>query len=298
MGTMKLTDAKLDQLAKDPLNIVYKFKGPDRLDATKVIPISTIRVLIPELWCEFKLVKTTKLGYELRAKMSPVNERKARWWLLTKSPNKTKWGCFNETHPLIFDRCTQKDTTMTEIDTMLRMIDIREQEDRGEIDDGKRIFQNYVVETFATYKEKQASVTIEEVSPDAPHSSATIPDDQSSATTPGVIPDAPESSTTIPDDQSSTTIPVVIPDAPESSTTIPDDQSSATIPGVIPDAPESSTTTPDDQSSATIPGVIPDAPESSTTIPRVTPDAPESSTTIPDDQSSATIPQHHPCNDP
>ncbi len=143
---MEISDAKLEELAKNPDNLVLKYKDRKRLPVDQILPLAAVRQCITDLWTAVESFKTEEL--QLAAHGTMNTEQACRLHaLLIKSGT---WTSFSKTHPLIFDRCVNKDTTNKEITALLYMIFLKQQEESGLINDGAHQLQNYVLHTFAS----------------------------------------------------------------------------------------------------------------------------------------------------
>lgn len=148
MDFQKITDQKLDDLAKDPKNLVYKYKDRDPLPPDQIPALEDVKDRIHQLWGEVMVVRGEKLHCE-EGPMSSLQERKLKWWLFTKSPNKAQWTRFSETHPLIFDRCVGRETTEKEILALMYMIFLKKKQQDGALTDGPEQLQEYLWKTFS-----------------------------------------------------------------------------------------------------------------------------------------------------
>jgi hypothetical protein len=132
----ELEETKLQELADDPRNLVYRFVPRPKLD--QVVPLSTVRTQIRSLWRRCKL-------------LSEPNAAKRRQILCEENE------CFKAlsvTHPLVFDRVTHPNTKQKDIDTLFHMCDIRKQELDGKVSNGLQKFQDYIVATYGLPEEE------------------------------------------------------------------------------------------------------------------------------------------------
>jgi hypothetical protein len=126
-----LEEQKLQLLANDPKNLVYRYV--DREKVKEILPIPIVKQNIQELWKECQQLKTKNAAMS-RQKICSDNVR---------------WQNFSQTHPDIFDRVTHPDTKNEQILALYRMIELFEKEKQGKTRDGKQEFQNYLFDTFS-----------------------------------------------------------------------------------------------------------------------------------------------------
>jgi catabolite regulation protein CreA len=137
MEIQKIEDEKLQRLADDPNNIVYRFE--DVSVQHQILPLSEVKDNIMELWKEFKEIKGEKT-------LSYSQVRKIRITLENKNK---KWKKFSNSHPLIFDRVVDHRTGEEEIKALLYMIFLRSIQDKGEIANGAEQLQSYIFDKFS-----------------------------------------------------------------------------------------------------------------------------------------------------
>ena len=143
----RIAEDKLDDLAEDPNNIVYKYAEREPLAPEHVVPIETVRGSIKTLWDEVQLVRLKLNSSESKT----LQLKKLVWWLKKKSPNAKRWESFYMTHPLIFDRCVALDTTEKEIEALYYMIELKSKENTAQ---GRNKLQEYILKTFSMSKEE------------------------------------------------------------------------------------------------------------------------------------------------
>jgi hypothetical protein len=143
----RIGEDKLEELAEDPNNIIYKYADREPLAPADVVPIETVRECIKKLWEEIQLVRL-KIN---RNESTTLQQKKLVWWLKTKSPNAKQWGSFYTTHPLIFDRCVALDTTEKEIEALYYMIELKCKNNTVQ---GRNKFQEYILNTFSMSKKE------------------------------------------------------------------------------------------------------------------------------------------------
>jgi hypothetical protein len=101
---------------------VFKFGDRQALAKDKIVPFAVVEKNITDLWEEVKHTREIS-----RCKSGKDHEGKLRRWLVSEGhPERTRWIAFDETHPLIFDRCIDKDTTDKEITALLHMLHLQE----------------------------------------------------------------------------------------------------------------------------------------------------------------------------
>ena len=138
MEIQKIADEKLDRLADDPDNIVYRYT--DQAVPDVVMPLMEVKDHIVQLWALFKdTVKGRELTY--------AQIRQLRRNICRKYP---KWNKFSASHPLVFDRVVDHRTDEPEIRALLYMIFLKDMQNKGDIQDGAQQLQSYIFDTFAT----------------------------------------------------------------------------------------------------------------------------------------------------
>ena len=73
----RIAEDKLDDLAEDPNNIVYKYSEREPLAPEHVVPIETVRGSIKTLWDEVQLVRLKLNSSESKT----LQLKKLVWWL-------------------------------------------------------------------------------------------------------------------------------------------------------------------------------------------------------------------------
>lgn len=128
MKIENLEEQKLQLLADDPTNLVYRYV--DREPVKEVVPITIVKQNIKDLWMEAKQLKT--------------KDAKMRRQIVCKND---RWHRFSETHPDIFDRVIHPDTQQEQIGALEKMIEFFEQEQNGQMQNAKQHFENYLINT-------------------------------------------------------------------------------------------------------------------------------------------------------
>ena len=142
MEMQKITDAKLDELAEDPNNIVYKYMDLPAPDVVMSLP--QVKEHILDLWKQFKEMKKNKT-------LTYGQVRKIRIKLCRQFPI---WKSFSASHPLIFDRIVDHRTGEEEINALLYMISIKEKQNSGKIQNGLEHIKEYIFHKFAVSEEE------------------------------------------------------------------------------------------------------------------------------------------------
>lgn len=143
-----LSDAKLEELAQDPRNLVYKFKEREKLPDSEVVPVDEVDAKIDNLYalyCQYRKMFIDK----------KVHVTKKRWTAIkTKILQVPEWKKFDHTHPLIVDRVLHPATTGKEIKALKFMIFLKQKQQTGEITDGVEALHEYVLKTFGQTPEE------------------------------------------------------------------------------------------------------------------------------------------------
>ena len=152
MDIQKIEEEKLQQLAADPDNIVYKYE--DTPTPATILSLDTVKENIEQLWQEFLQMKGNRV-------LTFSDCRQFRSKLESTNP---KWAAFSKSHPLIFDRVVDHRTGEAEIKALLHMIRLRERQNDGEISDGAEKLHSYILKKFAVseseYKAKNKNARI------------------------------------------------------------------------------------------------------------------------------------------
>jgi len=145
-----LSDAKLEELAKDPQNLVYRFKEREQLPEAEVVPLDNVDDKIDRLYALY-------CAYRKRVIDKKVPMTKKRWNAIkTRILQTPEWKQFDHTHPLIFDRVMHPETTSKEIQVLKFMIFLKKKQKAGEITDGLEVLHDHVLETFGQAPEAYA----------------------------------------------------------------------------------------------------------------------------------------------
>jgi hypothetical protein len=137
MEIKQIEDEKLESLAQDPDNIVYRYTDSDRIQ-DNVMPLTDVKDTIMELWNVFKPYVKQNLSYP--------EVRKLRRKLIKKN---IKWANFSKSHPLIFDRVVDHRTGEPEIKALLYMIFLKEMNNKKQINNGAEQLRKYIFDTFS-----------------------------------------------------------------------------------------------------------------------------------------------------
>ena len=151
----QFSDEQLEELAKDPNNIVYREKEGRALPPEEILPVDTVRKnldVVRKLFVEFE----TTEGKDMSAKRcSEMGKRH----ILKKHPELKK---FTQTHARIFAIATKKNLEKKEEETLYFMFTLFEQFQAGEVKDGKQALQDKVLQTFVVSEEEYKKVKVEQ----------------------------------------------------------------------------------------------------------------------------------------
>lgn len=152
MKITKISDDKLIHLANNPNNIVYKYNDVSTpLPHHKIMPLSEVKKTIDEIW------NITKTLIENKSTRQDTNKIRKKL--------KKKWPDFYLSHPLIFDRIVDVNTTEKEIQGLYYMIFLKESENKGHIADGAQKLQSFIMDKFGMtedqYRKKYPKKKIE-----------------------------------------------------------------------------------------------------------------------------------------
>ena len=144
-----LTEEHLEELAKDPKNVVYHWKDQHaRLSPDDVVSIDVVRDRVKRLFELYSELRKTMLS-----RRDHIGERE---WknIHHRILQDAEWKRFSETHPLIFDRVVHPETTEKEVKAVLFMIFLKEQERLGKCDNPQEVLSEYIVGKFAISQEE------------------------------------------------------------------------------------------------------------------------------------------------
>lgn len=144
-NTAMLSQDQLKDLSKDPKNIVVHFKEREKLKDSEIVPVDQVTEKIKNLYAFLT---------ELRNGYISKNQQitKKRWNIIKKKIlAQEEWKNFDYTHPLIFDRIVNPETTRKEIDALLKMTEMKQKNDT---EDGMKNFHDYILKTFSITKEQ------------------------------------------------------------------------------------------------------------------------------------------------
>jgi hypothetical protein len=141
MDPQVLTDEKIAALAEDPRNQVYRYVSRERLP--QAVPLDDVQQLVTNCWQRFNELRTAALA------KNPVMSKKA--FVRIRDTMNHEFKSFSYTHPLIFDRIVNPETTPVHIETLLYMINLRRNDPT---EAGRTQLAKRVMDTFAVSREE------------------------------------------------------------------------------------------------------------------------------------------------
>jgi hypothetical protein len=147
---VQLTDEALDELAKNPNNIVYKWVDSQPLPETEIVPLEEVKSKITRLYEQYTVERQSFI-----TKRIPIDKK--RWeYIKSKILKNIEWKRFEFTHPLIFNRILHPETTEEDIKALHFMLFLKEQEKNGNIQQGKgkTMLAQYIMDTFSVTQDK------------------------------------------------------------------------------------------------------------------------------------------------
>ena len=141
MDPQVLTDEKVKLLAEDPRNKVYRYVSRDPLP--EPVPLDTVEQLIKNCWTRFSELRVEALS------RNPVMTEQA--FVRIRKTMQQEFKTFSNTHPLIFDRIVNPESTPDHIDTLIYMVHLRRQDPTNE---GRAKLAKHVVDKFAVSREE------------------------------------------------------------------------------------------------------------------------------------------------
>jgi len=144
----KISDEKLKVLAKDPKNLVYHWKDREKLSENEIVPLAEVKDKVARLYALF-----TELRQAFVKKN--ISIRRKQWdYIKSKIKSDPEWKRFSFTHPLIYDRIVNPETTEKEVQAIMFMINLREKQNTGSISDGKERLAKHVMDQFSMTPEE------------------------------------------------------------------------------------------------------------------------------------------------
>lgn len=136
-----LSDAHLDELSKDPRNLVYKYVDREPLPDSEIVPVDDVKDKITRLYSEL-----TSFRQRFIDRGVPIQQR--HWKRIVARINKNEeWARFSFTHPLIFDRIVHPETTEKEITALMFMMFLYARRDT--VPNGKEVLAEYLMTNFS-----------------------------------------------------------------------------------------------------------------------------------------------------
>lgn len=141
MDPQILTDERVAALAEDPRNKVYRYVSREPL--AQAVPLDDVQRLVTSCWQRFSELRTAALA------KNQVMSKKA--FVRIRDTMNEEFKDFSFTHPLIFDRIVNPESTQVHVDTLLFMINLRRNDPTEE---GRAKLAKRVIDTFAVSREE------------------------------------------------------------------------------------------------------------------------------------------------
>ena len=138
----ELNDEQLNKLSRDKKNVVYHWKDRDPLPRSQVLSLVEIEDKVTRLYALFSKLRVETI--QKQGVMGPKRWKYIKDYILKQE----EWKSFDYTHPLIFDRIVNLETTDKEIQSIMIMISLKAQQDAGEISDGKKLLTQHLLQTY------------------------------------------------------------------------------------------------------------------------------------------------------
>ena len=139
------SEQELATIAADPNNLVYQYKGKDRLPESDRVALVDVKDKVQRLYGVYSELRQrfiAKKGMVTQPIYMAIKRR------LLQDP---EWKALDTTHPLIFDRIVHPETTQKEIDVLLVMISLKTTRDTPA---GAEQFRQHVLEQFSISPEE------------------------------------------------------------------------------------------------------------------------------------------------
>ena len=136
-----MTDEKIAALAEDPRNQVYRYVSRERLP--QAVPLDEVEQLVTDCWRRFSDLRGAALA------KNPVMSKKS--FVRIRDTMNQEFKNFSFTHPLIFDRIVNPESTQVHVDTLLYMINLRRNDPT---EAGRTRLAKKVMDTFAVSREE------------------------------------------------------------------------------------------------------------------------------------------------
>ena len=112
-----LSKEKLEQLSKDPNNIVMDYKKREPLPRNQIVPMSEVKSHVYNLRLEYNKIRTTLPTPTIDYQTNDLIRKKLR--------QNQRWKRFDYTHPTIFDMVTNPKTTEKDINNLYTFIQLK-----------------------------------------------------------------------------------------------------------------------------------------------------------------------------
>lgn len=141
--TEKLTEERLEQLAQDPNNVVYKYE--DKHDAEPALSADIARNIVREI---------RKRYGELRAEHPTWTDDRVRERLCVESKD---WKAFATTHKMLFSKTTDRGTDEAQMKHVFYILFMHKQRETGALtpEECNKQVQEYMLRQFMTDKKAE-----------------------------------------------------------------------------------------------------------------------------------------------
>ena len=139
------SEQDLAAIATDPDNLVYQYKGKDRLPESDIVALVDVKDKVQRLYGTYSDLRRRCIAKK-RTLTHPIYMAIKR--RLLQDP---EWKALDATHPLIFDRIVHPKTTQKEIDVLLVMISLKTARDTPA---GAEQFRQHVLDQFSISPEE------------------------------------------------------------------------------------------------------------------------------------------------
>ncbi|MGB1272127.1 MAG: hypothetical protein ACPG5T_08640, partial [Endozoicomonas sp.] len=132
---------RLAELSKDPANLVYHYADREPLPEEDIVPVDQVRDKIERL---FQVLQEFRRQFSEKG----VAMQEKHWKRIkAKIMSNPEWKSFSFTHPLIYDRIVNPETTEKEIEALMFMIFLHSRKDK--VPNGKEVLAEYLLTNFS-----------------------------------------------------------------------------------------------------------------------------------------------------
>lgn len=139
----QFSKAQVEQLCRDPNNIVMDYKTPKPLPQHKIVPIIDVRNRVNEI----------RKNYIMMCNMVPTKpiDFKTNELIRQKIRHTPKWSSFDKTHPTIFDMITNPKTKDSDIQNLFQLMDLHQKTKKSKPKKSKKQAIEFIQKTYGNH---------------------------------------------------------------------------------------------------------------------------------------------------